>query len=413
MRVTTAFKHLLNLDGIHVENVDIGPSRIRVELKLRRVLLACPHCGFQTKWRYDLRRVASTWRHLDLGAHRLIVRAWLRRLRCPTHGVVTEAVPFARQGSHHTRDFENLVAWCAAKMDKTATRRLLRINWRTVGAICERVVGEELDPERLSHLFEIGIDEVSWRRHHRYLTLVTNHVTGKVIWGGEGKGRGTTDRFFDELGPQRSSSIQAVSMDLAPGYSAGVRFHTTAEICYDPFHVVALATQALQQERRESWQRLRLIDPHMARVFKGWRYALIKNPENLTGSQQRVLEGIRRDGGDLWRAYVLKESLRAIFHGDLSPVEAEEMLDRWCNEAHSSGLRPFVKLAATVHIHAEGILAGLRRGLTNARAEAINTKVRLITRRAYGFHSAAAAIALVMLACGPVHLRLPHERRER
>lgn len=411
MRATTAFKHLLDLDGIDVVDVAFEPEGVQVHVRLRRRRLICARCSYSTPWRYDIREVDSLWRHLDLGTHQLMVASRLRRLVCPDHGVVTEAVPFARAGSRFTRDFEDLVAWCAAKMDKTATCRLLRIAWRTVGVVCERVVAGAIDADRLEGLFAIGIDEISWRRGHRYLTLVTNHATGKVIWGGEGKGRKTAEGFFDELGLERSSAIQAVSMDLAPGYSAAVAARTTAEICYDPFHVVALATRALQEVRRGSWQRLRGIDPHMARVFKGWRFALLKNPENLTGNQQRVLDAIEADGGELWAAYVLKESLREIFHGDLSPTEAQVLLDRWCDQAHDSPLRPFVKLAATVHAHREGILAGLRRGLTNARAEAINTKVRLITRRAYGFHSAAAAVALVMLACGPVALPLPHERR--
>lgn len=411
MRITTGFKHLLDLPGVYVTDVTLPPGRTEVRVRLRRHRLRCPHCSFQSRWRYDMRDVDSTWRHLDLGANRLIVKARLRRLSCPDHGVVTESVPFARVGSGFTRDFEDLVAWCAASMDKSATFRLCRIAWRTVGVICARVVADELSPARLDGLFEIGIDEISWRRHHHYITLVVNHADAKVIWAGEGKGKKSAGRFFDELGAQRCKDIQAVSMDLAPGYAAAVREHTSAEVCYDPFHVVALATAALQQVRRQSWQRLRTIDPDMARVFKGWRFALLKNPENLTAVQQRVLEAVRRDGGELWQSYRLKESLREIFHGDLSGAEAAELLGRWCEEAVGSGLRPFAKLAGTVHAHAEGILAGLRLGLTNARTEAVNTKIRLITRRAYGFHSAAAVIALVMLACGPVNLRLPYENR--
>lgn len=346
----------------------------------------------------------------------LVVRARLRRLRCPAHGVVTEGVPFARPRSGFTRDFEDLVAWCAARMDKTACCRLLRVAWRTVGAVCARVVRSEIDPARLEELYEIGIDEISWRRHHRYITLVSNHRTGKVVWGGEGRGRKTADRFFDELGQERSGKLTAVSMDMAEGYRESVRAEghaPQAEICFDPFHVVAMATRALDEVRREGWRLLRQVDPRLARMFRGWRWVLLKNPENLTPRQASLLEAIRRDGGPLWRAYQLKEALREIFAGDLSPADATELLRRWCERAQTSGMRAFAKLAGTVHTHIDGILAAFRLGLTNARAEGINTKVRLITRRAYGFHSAEAVIALVMLTCGPVSLRLPHERRGR
>ncbi len=171
---------------------------------LRRRRLLCPHCGYKTSARYDTRPVASRWRHLDLGVWRVELRATLRRLRCPTHGVVVEAVPFARPGAHLTRDFDDLLAWLATKMDKTSIARLCRVSWRTVGRACERVVAAELDPHRLDGLFRIGVDEISWRKHHKYLTLVVDHDRARVIWGAEGKDAKTLDGFFDELGPQRA-----------------------------------------------------------------------------------------------------------------------------------------------------------------------------------------------------------------
>lgn len=412
MRVTTAFNHLLRLQGASVRRVTFGTDAVAVTVALRKRRLQCPHCSFSTSARYDTRDVDSIWRHLDLGSWKLLVRARLRRLRCPDHGVATEGVPFARAGSRFTRDFEDLVGFLAAKMDQTAVCRLVRIAWRTVGAICARVVATELDPDRLAELYDIGIDEISWRRYHHYVTLVTNHHTGKVVWGGEGKGKKTANRFFAELGQERSRALRAVSMDMAGAYQQAVRAKAPqAEICFDPFHVVALATRALDTVRREAWNKLRRVDARLARVFKGWRFVLLKNPENLTPRQAGILETIRVRGDALWEAYRLKEALRAIFAGDLSPAEAAELLGRWCERAAASRMVAFEKLAGTIREHFAGVLAALRLGVTNARAEAVNTKVRLITRRAYGFHSAAAVIALVMLACGPVTLRLPHERR--
>jgi len=166
---------------------------------------------------------------LDLGVWRVEVRAALRRLSCPTHGVVTEAVPFARPGAHLTRDLDDLLAWLATRMDKTAIARLCRVSWRTVGRACERVVAAELDPGRLDGLFRIGVDEISWRGPHKYLTLVVDHDRARVIWGASGRDAKTLDQFFDELGTQRSAAIEAVSMDLGAclprvGHRRGPRF---------------------------------------------------------------------------------------------------------------------------------------------------------------------------------------------
>jgi len=405
----------LALPGVTVTDVEFGAGVVAVTVALRRRKLICPVCGFTTASAYEARRHdVSRWRHLDLGTWRLEVRAELRRLHCPTHGVRVEAVSFARHGSGFTADFEALVAWLATKTDKTTITRLVRIDWKTVGRICARVVADELDPSRLDGLFEIGVDEVSWRKHHNYLTLVTDHRTRKVVWGAKGKDAKALDGFFDELGEQRSAQIKAVSMDMGPAFAKSVRAEghaPQAVICFDPFHVVKAMTDALEELRRDIWQQLRqLPDPGMAKRFKGARWALLKNPGDLTGAQAATLASVRRNGGAMWRGYQLKEAGREIFAGDLDSDEVIDLVDRWCSRAQRSRLAPFVKAAATVRTHRDGIAAAVRHGLSNGLIEGLNNKVRLIIRRAYGFHSADAALALVMLSCGPIELRLPHER---
>jgi transposase len=166
VRDTTLFKRLMDLPGVNVTEVDFGADKVVVTVALQRKKLICPECGYTTAARYDTRAVYSTWRHLDLGRWRLEVRAQLRRIDCPIHEARTEGVPFARSGSHFTRDFENLVAWLATTMDKTALCRLVRIDWASTGRIIERVVATELDPDRLDKLFVAGVDEVSWRKGH-------------------------------------------------------------------------------------------------------------------------------------------------------------------------------------------------------------------------------------------------------
>jgi transposase len=409
VRVTTAFKRLARLDGVHVTAVEFQPTVIVVTVALTRRRLECPHCGFRTRFRYDTRPVPSRWRHLDLGVWELQLRASLRRLVCPEHGVVVEGVPFARPGAHLTRDFDDLIAWLATKTDKTAIGRLCRVSWRTVGRVCERVVATEMEPDRLQGLFRIGVDEVSWRKHHKYLTLVVDHDRGKVIWGAAGKDATTLDQFFAELGPQRSAQIEAVSMDLGGAFLKSVTTPGNAPqafVCADPFHLVALATTALDEVRRPLWQQLRHEDAALAKQFKGARFALLKNPTDLTDPQADALARIRRAGGAMWRAYQLKEAFRALFADHLNVLVVEILLDRWCARAQRSRLAPFVRLARTVRARREHILNAIRLGLNNGRVEGLNNRVRLLIRRAYGFHTPEAALALVMLNCGPIKLAL-------
>ena len=412
MRDSTLLNRLLDLPGVRACGVSLpSPGLLVVDLALRRRRLSCPHCGYETRWRYDTRPVASTWRHLDFGASMVIVRAELRRLECPTCGVVTEAVPFARHRPGFTRDFEDVAAYLATRTDKTTIVRFLRIDWDTVGRICDRVVASELDSERLTGLVSIGVDEVSWRKHHNYLTLVYDHSHKKVVWGKAGKDTATLDAFFAELDAERAGRIEAVSMDMGPAFAKSVRAHAPqAVIAIDPFHAVKLVTDALDTVRRAVWQQMRTTDPGAAHKFKGARWALLKRPDHLTGDQAGTLRKLRRRGGELWRAYTLREAFRAVFAGDLNIEQVTELIDRWISKASRSRIDAMVKAAKTIRKHRDGILAAIRLGINNGRAEGLNNHVRLIINRAYGFHSAEAALSLVMLTCGPITLQLPHER---
>jgi transposase len=415
VRATSLFNTLLGLEGVTVTAVQCSDDEVRVAVRLRRRRLSCPidGCGYTTASRVDTRRKESWWRSLDVGARKVTVTARLRRLDCPDHGVLVEQVPFARHRVRFTRDFEDLVAWCASKMDKTAVCRLLRIAWPTVGVIVERVVADGLDPDRLDGLVDIGVDEISWKKHHNYLTVVVDHASGDVVWTGEGKDTAALDAFFAELGPERSGRLEAVSLDMGKAYPKSVAktgHAPQATICWDPFHVVKMGTEALNVVRRAHWNELRAnAGAAAAKRFKGARWALLRNPEDLTDRQADALAAIRRSGGATWRAYKGKEALRAIFAGDLPPADVTRLLDRWCAWAQRSRLPAFVKLGRTIREHRDGILAAIRLGLSNGRVEGRNATIRLITRRAFGFHSAAAA-ALVMLCCGPITLLLPHEK---
>lgn len=446
MRVSSAFSRLVCLPGVWVRDVRFEADRVIVEVALRRRRLHCPRCGFSTRSRRDTRPVLSVWRHLDLGVWRLEIRCRRRRLRCPRHGVLAEGVPFARHRSHFTRDFECLVAWLAARTDKTAIRRLLRVDWDTVGRIIGRVCADELDPDRLNALYDIGIDEVSWKRQHHYLTLVADHRAGKIVWGADGAGEKAADRFFAELDrdsarsapptppsettgssrsaraqhaadepappvAQRAGKLTAISLDMGPGYAAAARWHAPqAVVCIDPFHVAQNANKALDEVRRAYWNELRTLgDQDAARRFKDARWSLLKRPDRLTDKQATTLARLKTAGGEVWRAYELKEAVRAIFEPGLSVADTEHLIDRLLSRLARCRLQPFIRLGKTIRRHRDGILAAVRLGINQGRTEALNNKVRLIIRRAYGFHSAQAALALVMLTCGPITLRLPHE----
>jgi transposase len=217
VRVSTAFNKMLGIVGAVVASVTFTPTGIVVGLRRRRARLVCP-CGWKTWAVYD--RSVRRWRHLDLAGSKLWLEAEIRRLACRRcRRVRTEQVPWARPGARHTRDVQDLVAFMAQRMDKTTITRLLRVSWEAVARIVIDVVADQLDTARLDGLFRIGVDEVAYRKGHRYLTVVADHDRdGAVVWAKEGKSAATLGAFFDELGDDRCARLTAVSLDMGGAY---------------------------------------------------------------------------------------------------------------------------------------------------------------------------------------------------
>ena len=213
MRVSTAFKRLLRLSGASVADVSFTDRGVVVTVRLRRRRRVCAECGQTGRQLQVHDRRVKRWRHLDLGASRCWIECELRRLRCRDCGVRLEPVPWARPGAAHTRDFEDVVAWLAQQMAFASITRLLRVGWRTIGPIVARVVADHLDERRLEGLVCVGVDEISFRRHHRYLTSVADHNSGAIVWCQPGRNSATLQAFFDELGDAKDS-IRAVSIDI-------------------------------------------------------------------------------------------------------------------------------------------------------------------------------------------------------
>jgi len=408
VRVSTAFNRMLALPGVSVTGVSFEREGVVVGVRLRRRRRVCSGCGQLVRATHETN--VRRWRHLDLGAQRCLIECELRRVACPDCGVRVEAVPFARPGARFTRDFEDVVAFLAQQMAKSPIARLMRVAWESVGRIVQRVVADAIDGRRLDGLVRIGVDEISWRRHHRYLTCVADHDTGAIVWIAEGRNQQTLQGFFDALTDEQKRSIRAVSIDMSAGYENAVsQALPDAEVAFDPFHVVALAGRAVDQVRRQEWNAKGKSKTKGGKWVKQTRWALLKAPERQSLDQLCVLGEVQHANRRLFRAFLLKEQLRSLYHLD-DPAQAHELLRAWLAWASRSKLRPFVKLARTIRKHRHGILAAIRLGLSNGRLEGLNSKVRLISHRSFGFHSAAPLIALIYLCCGGISIELPTER---
>lgn len=427
-------KQILNVKHTAIDDVNISPEGV-VFIDVHLTKAASCRCGICGKHapRYDRGDGAKRlWRTCDWNTLKVYLRADEYRIKCPFCGVITAMVPWARHGSRFTYEFEQEVAWLAVGASSKFVSELMRISWNTVGPIIGRVKDAlDVDPSRrFDDLIRIGVDETSYRKGHKYITVVINHDTGKVIWACKGHGKGVFSQFFELLTDSQRASIELVSGDGARWIQECIdRYCPNAKRCIDPFHVVEWANDALNQVRiavtKEAAQtkasgtgkkpgRPSKDAPKQdttARDLKGSRFALGKSPEHLTGNQQAQLEFIAKSNPKLYRAYLLKEKLRLIFHcRDVST--AKEELDSWIKWAQHCRIDVYVELQRKIRRHYDAILASIEHHLSNARIEAINNKIKLSIRMAYGFRNIDNMLALIMLRCSDLKVLLPWQQTE-
>jgi transposase len=349
---------------------------------------------------YDGGDGTRRWRCLDVGTTKAYLQAGAPRVHCPEDGVVVAHVPWARPGAKHTWAFEDTCAWMAANTALSVLTVFLRIAWRTVAAIVTRVVADGRDTgDLLAGLARIGIDEIAYRKGHRYLTVVVDHDTGRLVWAREGRNQDTLGRFFDELGADGAAGLTHVSCDGAEWIHAVVRARAPqAVICLDPYHVVAWAMKALDKVRVRTMTKAGVRDRHAM-------WATRKNPPFLTGEQRSSLAAIADTNRTLYRAYLLKEQLREVFR--VKGTGGRHLLAGWLSWASHSRISEFVDLARRIRRYRDLIYNTLDHGLSNARSESTNTHLRVLTKRAYGFHSPEALISMALLTRGGLCPPLP------
>jgi len=411
VRATTLLNRLLGFKGTVVDSFEFVGSWLVAHVRLRSKLLVCP-CG-QTSQAAPHATSRRRWRHVDLGRWKVRIEADVRRMKCGgCRQTRTEWVPWARPGSRFTRDFEDAVAWFAARMSKTGVAKVMGTCWRSVTAIVARLVDMHLDEDRLDKLYRIGIDEIAYRKGRKFLTVIANHDTSNVVWMGEGRSQAVVEQFFDLLGPQRCKQITAVSMDMGPAYREAVRTHLPdATICFDPFHVIKWAGEALNASYNAANPRaadLIVDDLNPSQAWRRVRHCLRVGQEDLDPAGQAILEQLRKRYPRLHRGWQLKEQLRELYRS-VNPKHAAAHLKKWITSALRSNINGFVSLARRLRRHFAGIVAAVQLGLSNSLVEGANAGIRLIQSRAYGYAKLDNLIIMIYLCHGGIPLRTPTE----
>lgn len=412
MRVQEVFNSILGFEDVRVIDVVLDEARdLGVWVTLEQTgPLRCP-CGQAVATRYDSSWRA--WRHLDVAGRALWIQARLARVWCPACSRVrTAQVSWARPGARVTRGFEQQVAWLAQRMDISSVARLMRCGWDAVHRILRAVVADHLHEDRFDGLRHIGVDEVSYKRGHKYLTVVVDHDRRRVVWVGEGRGVDTLDRFYAELGSERAAQLGAVTMDGSPAYRSSTTTNAPqAEICLDPFHVMQWANAALDTAFNASRigqlkSKLATVCGDPRRGHRTARTAVRSGQENLLPVHHQALRVLRRERYALYRDWELKEELRDLF-SSVAVRHARAYLTTWIEVAQQIGGPAMKALARRLIKHTEAIISGIELSLNNGRLEGTNTRIKAIQRRGYGMPNHESLITMIYLNCGKLDIELP------
>ena len=443
----TVLKKLINVNGVVVESYsfftdihDVKHLRIQVRPNKWHQKI-CPFCGRRCPGYDQPARYPKRWRGLDLGSILVEIESQTQRISCPEHGTVTAAVPWAYPNSSFTRDFDMTVTSLAEYLPRSAVSNYMRIDWETAGNCVSRAL-KDLEPERsrrLNGLEKIGIDENRYQQGHKYITVVVNNDTNTVVWVGEGHGKTVLMKFYRQLSDEQLASIKVVTGDGARWITDCVNeFTPDCERCIDAFHVVEWAMEALDEVLKSRWrvayersQEMSKANPQKpgrprsddkvaaavreakakAEELKNSTYVLGKAPDHLSNAQEVKLEMIQANDKVLYRAYLLKESLRLLLKmNDVD--EAEKELKHWLWWASHSRIPEFKELYKKIKRHKEHILNTICLGMSNARIEATNNKIKLIIRKAYGFRNINNMMDMVYLVCSDITVPLPNRKSE-
>jgi len=431
-------KNLMDLNQVRVisfEEQEV-PFSFHKEKCMRKRILAhvmpfksrqsrCPVCGKSCPG-YDYQSNSEiTWRAPNVNGYEVLLCYRPKRIQCPEHGIRREQIHWSDGNSRFTKDFNNEVAWLVTKMPKTEICTYMMINWRTVGN-CVRATQSRLEPDisnRLHDLKKICVDETSYAKGRKYITVVYDMDRCRTIWVGLNQGFAVFEQFCRLLSEEERANITVVAGDGARWIDSCVnQYFPNATRCLDPFHIVGWAEEALDNTRRLAYKKAsqytdKIIESAVQNKntfendninMKKLRYVLLKNPENLSSTQQDMLQIVANSYPELYEAYKLKEWLRNILHvrdGDYGEYE----LDEWIKAAKSSNARNFIDLSRKIERHKKSILSSIRLCANSAQSESCNAQIKYLIRMARGFRNINNLISLIYLKSS--HIIVPLRNR--
>lgn len=323
-------------------------------------------------------------RDLNLADRQVWLHVDYRKIWCPRCGKTrVEHLSFCDSPQRLTHRLRRYVYDLCKKMPITEVAEHLDLDPKTVKAVDQQFLQEQFGQTDYDDLRILGIDEIAVKKGQQYMTVVMDYLTGRVVWTGEGRDKETLDRFFAGMTDEQKVAIQAVTVDMWDAYINRIKHHCPqAMIVFDLFHLVQAFGRVVDEVRREEVRKA--VGP-MKKIVKGSRYLLLKNRDNLRGDQADRLDELLKLNENLSRVYILKDQLKMIYQYRRRPA-AKTALDDWCAMAGRVNNRWMTHFIQRLRSHEDGILNHSDFPIGTSRLEGVNNKIKVIKRKAYGFH---------------------------
>lgn len=357
-----------------------GRRSVMVELSREKESYRC-RCGHECGHYYDgeYREV----RDLSFGPWDTWLLFFQVRVNCPQCGVVTESLEWLEPSQRFTRRFGDYVASLCDFASVLAVARHLGLDWKTVKRLDKQRLEKALNPVNLDNLRILAVDELAIKKGHRYLTLVLDFETVRVLWAGKDRQEDTLAQFYRLLGPERCSNIEAVAMDMWKPFIKATRVYCPqAEIVYDKFHILAAYSRVINEVRNTERRKAPLKDRE---IYKGTKYLLLRNRKDVRGNKRIRLNELLQLNKRLNTLYILKEDLKSLWDY-VSPGAAWNFFQDWYHRAIFSKIEPLKDFARMLWNHWAGIEAHCHYPIHTSLLEGVNNKAKVIKRVAFGYH---------------------------
>jgi transposase len=385
---------ILDLPNLTDAAMQLSTGRCDVFISRNTDTLPCSGCGEPVGQTFQFRQ--RRLRDLSIIERKSFLVFDEYRVLCPRCGLKVEQLAFAAPWARMTMRFAEYVARMVRISTVKEVADLLELDWETVKEIDKAHLEKEFGEPDFDGLRILCLDEISRKKRHKYFTVAMNYEKTKVIWAGKDREQATAESFFEALGSERCKKIEAVCVDMWDPFIAATRkYCPQAEIIYDKFHVVQAYGRLIDKVRNREAERAAKEEKD---VFKGSKYILLRNAENLRPKQKQQLRELLRLNTNLNKVYVLKEHLKRLWDYTY-PAVAERHLNEWLDMARASRIEPLVEFAKMLDSRRDGILAHCKYKINNGRIEGTNNKIKVVKRKAYGFHDDEYFILKIKQAC--------------